>query len=167
MTGKLDKAWNHAIENKGDDEHRKEQRAQCTLEFGIRLLLEVIDQHNGRDAEEVQEVHTDGKADDIGQQNDVAVAFDACTSALPLENEPEYQGRHERREGIHLSLYCREPEGVGPRVNQGTHHTRKENGDGLAPGHVVFGLVVAADNLLGERSNSPEEEKDCTCREQR
>ena len=124
LSCQLDEAWNHAIEDEGNDEDRKDQCAQGSLEFCIGLLLEVIDQHDGRDAEKVQEVHTNGEADDIGQQNDVAIAFDTCTATLPLEDKPEYQSRHERREGIDLCLDSREPESIGPCVNQSTYHTR-------------------------------------------
>ena len=112
-------------------------------------------------------MHTNGEADDIGQQNDVAITFDTSTAALPLEDKPEYQSRHKRREGIDLCLDSREPESIGPCVNQGTYHTREKDGDGLGPCHVVGGLVVAANNLLGECRDGPEQEQDSTGREER
>ena len=162
----LDEAGDHAIEDEGDDEHREQECTEGALEFGIGLLLEVIDQHDGGDAEQVEEVHTDGEADDVGQQDDITVTLDARTAALPFEDEPEDESRHERREGIDLGLDSREPERVGPRIDQGTHHAGEEDGDGLGPGHVVQRLVVAADDLAGKRGDGPEEEENGTSREE-
>ena len=85
-------------------------------------------------------------------------------AVLPLQDEPEYQGRAERRERIDLALDGREPERVAPGVDQGAAEARAEDDNHLAHRHL--GGIVVNNQLLDQMSDGPEQQQYCGGRQQ-
>jgi hypothetical protein len=132
------------------------------------VLLEVVDEHDGGQRQKVQQVHAYREADDVGQQDDVAVTVHAARLAFPLEDEPEDEGRHEAREGVYLAFHSRKPEGVGPRVGQSAYQACAQHGGYLAAGHFLAGSTVEgvapAHKLARQGCDGPEQQQYSGCR---
>ena len=92
-----------------------------TLERGLLRAAVVVDQGHGGQAKEVQQVHPDTQTHEVGDEYQPAVATLIVTALVPLEDQPKDYGREERAEGIDLSLYGAEPEGVREGVHEATH----------------------------------------------
>ena len=112
----LHDARHDAIEHHGDEHHRANQREQRAFQRGVRILFIVIDQHEGREAEQVEQVDADGQTRQIGDEHQPAVAVRLVGTVFPFQDEPEHHGREQRRVGIHFALDGAEPERVGERV---------------------------------------------------
>ena len=123
----------------------------------MRHLLVVIYQYDGWDAEQVEQVHTDTQTGHIGDEHEPSVAMRFVGVVFPLQNQPEYHSGEGRREGVNLTLYSREPEGIAEGIDECAHHTRCLDGDQLAGGHL---LPVADDELACQMGDGPEEEHD-------
>ena len=89
----------------------------------MRHLLVVIYQYDGWDAEQVEQVHTDTQTGHIGDEHEPSVAMRFVGMVFPLQNQPEYHSGKGRREGVNLTLYSREPEGIAEGVDECAHHT--------------------------------------------
>ena len=53
-------------------------------------------QDDGGQAEQVEQVHTDGEARHIGDEDKVSVGMRLVGMLLPLQDEPEHNGSKER-----------------------------------------------------------------------
>ena len=151
-----------------DEGEGAEERQSATLERGCRGTAVVVDQRHGGQTEQVQQVHPDAEAHQIGDQHQPAVRALVLAALLPLEDQPEDHRGEERAEGIHLRFDSAEPEGVRERVHQATHQTRAEDSDSLPHRHHLTSRLKA---LLAEMrtrrqhtahhvSDGPEEEED-------
>ena len=159
----LDDAWHDAIEHGGNEHSAACQREQCALGGGILHLAVVEDEHEGRQAEQVEQMHADAETREVGDEDEPAVAARLVGMVFPLEHQPEDDGSEQAAVGIDLSLYCAEPEGVAEGIDQcagqctGLH--RDELCQGLHP-------AVLAHELACQVTDAPEEEHDAGCTEE-
>ena len=158
--GHLDETGNQSVEQQHDEHKREQQGNDGALQVGILELAVVINQHDGRDTQQVEQVHRNRHADDVGDEYDVAVGVRLVGYALPFENQPEYECRTERGVGINLALYGREPEGIGPGIGQSTYHAATQNGNHLTHRHGLDGLALTQHNLLCQTGDGPEQQQD-------
>ena len=66
-------------------------------------------------------MHPDTQTHEVGDEYQPAVATLIVAALVPLEDQPKDYGREERAEGIDLSLYGAEPEGVREGVHEAPH----------------------------------------------
>ena len=152
------------VEDQSHDRERHQQGDQRPLGRHILAFLVIVDEHDGRDAQQIEQVHGDGHADHIGDKYQVSVAMGLVGAVLPLEYEPEHQRRTERREGVDLALDGREPERVAPRVGQRAAKAAGEDQRHLPPGHGrgIVGHYQPPDQM----SHGPEQQQDGRRRQQ-
>ena len=100
----LNEARHEAVKHEEEDGEGDEKRAERLLEVHVVPFAVGEYEHNRRDAEEVEEMDRDADADDVGYQDEVAVGVRLVGAVLPLQDEPEDEGRAERRERVDLSL---------------------------------------------------------------
>ena len=156
-------AGHDTIEYGGHQHNAEAECHQRTFEVGIGGFLIIIDQNDGRQAQQIEQVHTDGQTGEVENQHNPAIGVRRVGIVFPFQNEPEHQSREHRRIGVDFALDCGEPEGVAPRVGQSTGHTAGQNGQRLAEG---FDHAVGAKQLTRQMRDAPEQEQDAECREQ-
>ena len=120
-------------------------------------LLVVINQYDGWDTEQVEQVDTDTQTGHIGDEHKPTVAMRLVSMVFPLQDEPEYHSGKGRRERINLTLDSREPEGIAEGVDECAHHTGCLDGNQLT-GSQFF--PVADDESASQVGDGPEEEHD-------
>ena len=138
------------------DSHRGHQGRQQPLD-GERVFAEIIHQHDGRDGEQVEQVHADGQAHEVGNEDEPAVRARLVGSPFPPQYQPEHDGGEKRRVGVHFAFDRREPERVRKRVGQRAHHARAQHGDDVARRVVVLTLQQ---HFARQVRDGPEKEKD-------
>ena len=136
---------------------RGKECQQGAFGIGVGHLLIVIYQHDGGQAEQVQQMHADTQTGEVGDKNQPAVAVRLVRYVLPLQYQPEDDGGEQGGEGIHLSLHGAEPEGVAEGIGQCTHQSAAHDGDELCGGDMVF---VPYHELAHQVRDAPEEEQD-------
>ena len=136
--------------------HRAEESQEASFQIGIRILFIVIYQYDGRDTKQVEQMHTDGKTCQIGNQHQPAVAVCLVCPVFPFQYQPEYQCGKQAGVCIHFSFYSTEPERIAPCVSQCTYQTGAHDGNHLSGCHF---LVFGANQFLGQMRDAPEEEK--------
>ena len=134
------------------------------LALALGHFLIVIYQHDGGQAEQVQQVDADAEARQVGNQDEPAVGVWLVGHVFPLQDEPEHDGGEQRRERIYLALDGREPERVAERVGQRTHYAATHDGGHLSAGDVVFVLHY---QLAHQVRDAPEQEQDAGAAHQR
>ena len=160
----LHNARHDTIEHSGHQTETAHQSQRSALHGGILALLVIEDKHQSRQTKEVQQVDTDAQACEIGNEYEPAVAVRLVGMVLPLEHQPEYNGREEAAVGIHLTLDGTEPEGVRERIDECTGHGAGLHDDGLRQcGH----LSTLPHQLAHQMAGAPEEEHDAGSTEQR
>ena len=119
-------ARDDAIEYGGEDDNGDAKGNEATLKVAFRVvgreLAIIIDQHDGRQAQQVQQVYANGESCHIHDKHQPAVGMGLVGLVLPLEDKPEDDGGEGRRVGIHFTLDSREPEGVAEGIDEGAHH---------------------------------------------
>ena len=163
-TAHLHDAGHDAIEHGYDEQHGHAEGGQRTFGVGLRLLVVVIDQDDGRQAQQVEQVHADGQTGEVEDKHQIAVGVGLVGMLFPLEDEPEYQRGKHRRIGIHLTLDGREPERVAPRIGQGARHAGGDDRHHLPQ---ALHLAAGTHQLARQVRYAPEEEQDAEGREQR
>ena len=149
----------------GDDDVVHEQqggagdecRVDHALEGHLLGLAEVVDEGQRRDGEQVEDVHADREAHQVGDQHDPARGVGLVGLLLPFEHEPHDQCREHRREGVDLALDGREPEGVGEGVGQGADGSGSEHGPRPGVGQL---RTAAGHQTPRQGRDGPEEEED-------
>ncbi len=152
--GYLDKAGHKTVEDSADNNTRHSKRDKRTLSVDITPLTVVKYEAEGRDAEQVEKMDRNRDTYHISYQNKISVGVRLVGAVFPLEHEPYHQSRAERRESIHLALYCREPECVAPRVCQSAAHTAAHNQSHLPPGYLLS--IIAHDKTAHKMCHRPE-----------
>ena len=71
---------------------RSEQCQQGASGIGVGYFLVVVYQYDGGQAEQVQQVHADGKSRQVGDENQPTVTVRFVGNVLPFQYEPEYDG---------------------------------------------------------------------------
>ena len=87
-------------------------------------MLVAIHEHDGRNAQQVEQVDTDTKAGKERDEHEPAVAVRLVGTLLPLEYQPEHYRREHGRVGVNLSLDRAEPERVAERIGQRAYYAR-------------------------------------------
>ena len=158
--GQFRKIRDQEEEEEADDDGGQQENAGELPEriFPVFFLPVIIKENDGRDGQEVQQVHADGKTHQEGDQDDPAVGMRPVRLLVPLGHGPEDHGGEEGRHGIDLAFDGGEPEGVGETVGKGADRTAAEDGDGFrnAPDPVLAGFQQA----LGEKDDGQVEEED-------
>ena len=156
-TAYLHDARHNAVEHGGHKEHGDGEGNERTLGRGVGLAAVVVDEGNGGQTEQVQQVNADGKAREVEDEHEPTVGVGLVGVFLPLQDEPEYQCREHRGIGIDFPLHGGVPEGVAPGIGQGSRKTAGHDEHGLLPRlhHAVVGNQHA-----GEVGDGPEEEED-------
>ena len=91
-------------------------------------------EHQGRDGQQVEQVHTDTEAHQEGYQHYPAGRMGLVGTVVPHSHRPENHGGEEGRHSVHLTLHGGEPESVREAVGQSAHEAGTDNGDGAAHG---------------------------------
>ena len=141
-------------ENQQSHDHHRYQHDLDALPEGVRLILAfavVIHEDDGRDGQQVQQVHADGQAHQEGDEHDPAVGIPFVGLVVPAGDGPEHQGGEQGRHGVNLSFNGREPERVGEAVGEGAYGSAAENGQGLSGG--VPSVFSLGDEPLREEDN--------------
>ena len=120
-------------------------------------LFIIIYEYDGRNTEQVEQVHTDTQTCHIGDEYKPAVAMRFVGMVFPLQYQPEYYSSECRWERIDLTLYCRKPEGIAEGVDECAHHTWGFDGNQFAGGHL---FPIADDEFACQMCDSPKEEQD-------
>ena len=149
----------------GDDDVVHEQQGgagdECRIDHALEGhllgLAEVVDEGQRRDGEQVEDVHADREAHQVGDQHDPARGVGLVGLLLPFEHEPHDQRREHRREGVDLALDGREPEGVGEGVGQGADGSGSEHGPRPGVGQL---RTTAGHQTPRQVCDGPEEEED-------
>ena len=127
------------LDDTGDDSIKNQCYEQGTGSQGLEASqpgdlrgLSVIDyERHGREAQQAEQVHSNGKSGDVSNENNPPVAPRVIGLTLPLQDEPEHQGREKARKGIDLSFHRREPERVTEGVGQCSYYSTGFNADDL------------------------------------
>ena len=146
------------VENHAYNGKRYQQCDNRTFGIGVLGLAEVINKCNGGDTQQVEQVHAQRETEYIGYEYNPAVARRRVGAVLPLEYEPEHQSSTETREGIHLGLNCREPEGVAPSVNKCSAQAATHHHQVLGKCHLIF-LAVFHHEPLHQVRDGPEQQQ--------
>ena len=152
-----DDARHDAIEDGHEDGHREAEGNQGALQVGIGEAAVVVNQTDGWQTEQVQQVDTDGKSRHIHDKHEPAVAVRLVGVVFPLQDEPEHQSREGRGVGIDLTLDGREPEGVAKGVDEGAHQSGGLDGYHLGARQLV---PVADQQPSRQMRDAPEKEED-------
>ncbi len=89
------------------DDHRHQHNLDALPE-GVRLVFTfaiVIHEDDGRDGQQVQQVHADGQAHQEGDEHDPAVGIPFVGLVVPPGDGPEHQGGEQGGHGIDLTFY--------------------------------------------------------------
>ena len=130
--GQLREPRYDAEQNHRKDDHAYEEDLHVFPEGVGRFLAEIVHEHQGRDGQQVQQVHSYAQAHEEGYQHYPPVGVRFVGLVVPLGHGPEHQRSEEAGHGIDLALHGREPEGVGEAVGEGPHQTAAEDGNGRA-----------------------------------
>ena len=108
--------------------HKPEQRNGHRTGDGQALprevvIAEVIHHGDGRNGQQVEQVHPDGKAHQVRDQNYPLRRIWTIRHVFPLEDGPKHERREQARQGVNLALDRTEPERIAERVRQGAHPT--------------------------------------------
>ena len=146
----VDQAQDHHAH--GEDLHQFPEVERLVL-----TLTVVVHKHDGRDDQQVQQVHADAQAHQEGDQHDPAQGVRLVGAVVPDRHQPEHHGGEERRHRVDLTLDGREPEGVGEGINQAAHEAGAEDGDGLP--RAVATVSGRAHQALGQPDNGQIQEE--------
>ena len=95
------------------------------------ILLIIENQHNGRDAEQIKQMHSNWQPDNISYQDNPTVTIYRIRFILPAKNHPEDQCRKKRRESINFTFYRTEPKCITECICQGSDKSRPQNDDNI------------------------------------
>ena len=143
-----------------DDDHAQGQDLDQLPEREALVLALAVEEHEhqGRDGQQVQQVHADAQAHQEGDEHDPAQGVRLVGAVVPHCHQPEYDGREQRGHRVDLGLDGREPEGVGEGVDQGAHEAGAEDGDGLR--QAIAAVGGRAHQALGQPDDGQVQEKD-------
>ena len=124
--------------------------------FPSEAMLPVVVHHgDGRDGQQVEQVHPNGEPHEVGNQDDPLGGILPVRLIFPFQNCPKHQGREEAGQGIHLPFHCAEPERVAERIRQGTHRTRTQHCQ-----HISLAQFLFACQSFGQMGDAPKQEQD-------
>lgn len=106
-------------------------------------------------------MHGNRHTDDVCYQDEIAVGIGFVGAVLPFQHQPENQRGTEGREGIHFSLYSREPECIAPGISQGTTDTAGHYYDGFPRSYAVS--IVCNYDFFNQMRYRPEQQQYCGC----
>ena len=150
--------WHDAIEHGGYQDGRGHQSEDGSPSSGIRCLLVIIDQYDGWEAEQIQQVHTDAQACEVSYEDEPTPAIRLIGHVFPFQYQPEYHGGKQRGEGIDFTFYCTEPECITETIGKSTYQSATDNDHNLWRTDMV--LSFSGDQLPYEVGNGPEKEHD-------
>ena len=153
-----------AVEHRCHQYHRSGECQQGAFSVGARHFLVVVYQYDGRQAEQVEQVHTDAEACEISDEDDPAVAVRLVGNVFPLQYQPEYDGGEHRGVGIYFSFDGREPECVAECIGQCAYQSGTHDGDQLS---ACEDVLVRDDEFADQVRDAPEEEQDAGAAHQR
>ena len=154
-----DDAWYDAIEYGGQDNHRDTQGYQRTLEVGIGELAVVINQSDGGQTKQVQQVDTNGETCHVHDQYQPTVAVRLVGLVFPFQDEPEHYSRKGGGVSIDLTLDSREPEGVAEGIEERSHKSGSLDGYQFRQSDILESVYQQSAYQMGD---APEKEQD-TC----
>ena len=85
-----------SIHHQSDNSKREEQGDKRSFNGWIRHFLIIINQDNGRDTQQVQQVHTDTQTHQIGNQDNPTIGMRLVSHLFPFQNQPENDSCKER-----------------------------------------------------------------------
>ena len=159
----LHQALYHAIHHQSNDSERHQEGTDRPLHRRVREFLIVINQYDGRDTQQVQQVNTDTQAHQVGDQDNPAIRVWLVGHLLPFQDKPEDTSREEGRIGIYLALDGTEPEGVAKGIGQRAYQTATHDRDHLSHRNR---LDILDHDATGQVSDAPEKEQDRQATEQ-
>ena len=143
---------------------RSQQCQQGAFGIGVGHFLIVIHQYDGRQAEQVQQVHADAQAGQVGDKNQPAVTVGFVGNVFPFQYQPEYHGGEQGGEGIDFAFHGTEPECIAERIGQCAHQAAAHDGHHLSACDIVF---VRRHEFAHQVRDAPEEEQDTCAAHQR
>ena len=156
------------VDRVGDDDVVDEQKDGPGDQGGVNDAFEgylfgfaeVVDEHQRRNGQQVEDVDADRKAHHVGNQDDPARRVGLVGLLFPFEHQPHHECREHRREGVYLAFDGREPERVGERVGQRAYGACAQDGPGVGPGELS---AVAGHEPPRQVRDGPEQEQDAEC----
>ena len=85
-------ARHHAIEHGGEDDETDAEGNERALHLHVGEPLVAIHQHDGGQAQEVEQVDADGQAGHVEYQHEPTVGVRLVGMVFPLEDDPEHHG---------------------------------------------------------------------------
>ncbi len=145
-----------------DDQHGASDQESHADAFERRALgtAEIVDECQRRNGQQIEDMHTDRQAHQIGNQHDPAEGSGFVGVLLPFEHQPHDQRREHRRQGVDLALDGRKPECIGERVGQCPDNTGTENGPRIDNGQFA---AIAVDEPPRKMRNRPEKKEYAEC----
>ena len=114
----LDKRLLHKPEQ--SDGHRPSDGEALPRE---RVIAEIVHHGDGRDGQQVEQVHPNGQPHQVRNQDDPLRRIWTVRHVFPLEYGPKHECREQAGQRVDLALHRAEPKRVAERVRQGAHHT--------------------------------------------
>ena len=148
------------VDNAQDKErdHQREAYTPKVLPDRAHLVTaEEVYHHQRGDGEQVKDMNTYRQTHKVGNKYYPAHRRRTVGVLLPLQHKPHHQRREHRREGIHLALDSRKPEGVGIGIRQRTNSTSTKHQHRLCHAQLV---ALTGKDTSREVRDSPEEEED-------
>ena len=160
----------HLREKRDEDEHHEaedgygEQQDLDYLPESERLVLSlpvVVHEHHERYGKEVQQVHSDGKSHEEGDQHYPAVAVAPVRLFVPPGHRPDDHGGEQGRHRIDLAFHGGEPESVGEGIGKGSYRPAAHYRDSSSRRIPVLSVrALAGHQPLGEEHYGQVEEED-------
>ena len=121
--GELGQQGDDSVEHEGEYDHSDQEYLHEFPEPVGAVLPEpvVVDEHYGRDHQQVEQVDSYAEAHDQRDQHYPLVGIGPVGPVVPHGHGPEHHRRHERGHRIDLTLHRGEPEGVGEAVCERAH----------------------------------------------
>ena len=161
---KCRKTRNKAIQNHRQNHYTNKERVYRTFPRKL-VTTEVINHHNRRYSQQVQQVYANTQTHQIGNQYQPTVTSFFICLFVPFQNQPEHHSRKQRRRSIYLTFYRRKPESVRKCIGQSTYCTGTQNGDILPQRISIFFRFHRnfCSQFASQSSYRPEQEKNRKC----
>ena len=120
-------------------------------------FLEVHHIHEGGYTQQIEQVDTDGEADEESDEDNPSGALWVVGHLFPFQDGPEGDGGEERRHGVDFALHSVEPERFGEGVGHCADDTGQQHANLIRP-RCVFAFFHP--HFARHHGDGPEKESD-------
>ena len=110
-----------SIEYAAEQNKTNQQRLAHSPHGYLLRLPKIINQHHGRNTEEIQQMYSYGQTYKVRYQQYPTIGRWTFCLVLPLQHQPEHKGGQETGIGINLRFHGRVPEGIAEHACKSTY----------------------------------------------